>query len=82
MFPYLLADNERHLRDQPYLQDARISIRSSDRSFDSVDITIFTKDVLSIGGSFRMHNSTSVSATIREDNLGGWGDRLQGERSL
>lgn len=76
--PYLLADNERHLRDQPYLQDARISIRSSDRSFDSVDITIFTKDVLSIGGSFRMHNSTSVSATIREDNLGGWGDRLQG----
>lgn len=78
VFPYLLADNERHLRDQPYLQDARIAIRSSDRSFDSVDITIFTKDVLSIGGSFRMHNTTSVSGTIREDNLGGWGDRLQG----
>ena len=78
VFPYLLADNERHLRDQPYLQDARIAIRSSDRSFDSVDITIFTKDVLSIGGSFRMHNATSVSGSIREDNLGGWGDRLQG----
>lgn len=78
VFPYLLADNERHLRDQPYLQDARIVIRSSDRSFDSVDITIFTKDVLSIGGSFRMHNSTAVSGSIREDNLGGWGDRLQG----
>lgn len=76
--PYLLADNERHLRDQPYMQDARIVIRSSDRSFDSVDVTIFTKDVLSIGGSFRMHNATSVSATLREDNLGGWGDRLQG----
>jgi hypothetical protein len=78
VFSYLLADNERHLRDQPYLQDARIVIRSSDKSFDSVDITILTKDVLSIGGSFRMHNSTSVSLTIREDNLGGWGDRLQG----
>lgn len=76
--PYLLADNERHLRDQPYLQDARIEIRSSDRSFDSVDITIYTKDVLSIGGSFRMHNTNSVSGSIREDNLGGWGDRLQG----
>ncbi|WP_276481817.1 hypothetical protein [Paraflavitalea pollutisoli] len=76
--PYLLADNERHLRDQPYMQDARIVIRSSDRSFDSVDVTIFTKDVLSIGGSFRMRNSTSVSGTLREDNLGGWGDRLQG----
>lgn len=78
VFPYLLADNERHLRDQPYLQDARIVIRSSDRSFDSVDVTIFTKDVLSIGGSVRMHNTTSVSGSIREDNLGGWGDRLQG----
>jgi hypothetical protein len=78
VFPYLLADNERHLRDQPYLQDARIVIRSSDKSFDSVDITILTKDVLSIGGSFRMHNSTNVSAAIKEDNLGGWGDRLQG----
>ncbi|WP_315817417.1 hypothetical protein [Paraflavitalea speifideaquila] len=78
VFPYLLADNERHLRDQSYLQDARIVIRSSDRSNDSVDITIFTKDVLSIGGSFRMHNSQSVSGSIREDNLGGWGDRLQG----
>ncbi len=76
--PYLLADNERHLRDQPYLQDARIVIRSSDRSNDSVDITVFTKDVLSIGGSFRMHNSQSVSGSIREDNLGGGGDRLQG----
>jgi len=76
--PYLLADNERHLRDQPYLQDARIVVRSSDKSFDSVDITVLTKDVLSIGGSFRMHNSTSVSGSVREDNLGGWGDRLQG----
>ncbi|MBO9562341.1 MAG: hypothetical protein J7621_06175 [Niastella sp.] len=78
VFPYLLADNERHLRDQPYLQDARIIIRSSDRSNDSVDVTVFTKDVLSIGGSFRMHNSQSVSGTIREDNLGGLGDRLSG----
>lgn len=79
--PFLLADNERHLRDQPYMQDARIVIRSSDRSFDSVDITIFTKDVLSIGGSFRTRNATNVSATLREENLGGWGDRLQGSLS-
>jgi hypothetical protein len=76
--PYLFADNERHLRDQPYLQDARIVVRSSDKSFDSVDVTVFVKDVLSIGGSFNMHNSTNASVTIKEDNLGGWGDRLQG----
>lgn len=75
--PYLLADNERHLRDQPYLQDARISVRTADNSYDSVDITVYTKDVLSIGGSFHMHNPTSVDMSVREDNLGGWGDRVQ-----
>lgn len=78
VFSYLLADNERHLRDQPYLQDARIVIQPADNSYDSVDITVLVKDVLSIGGSFHMHNTTSVDVSIREDNLGGWGDRLQG----
>lgn len=78
VFPYLLADNERHLRDQPYLQDARIIIQPADNSDDSVDVTVLTKDVLSIGGAFHMNNSNSVDITLKEDNLGGWGDRLLG----
>ncbi|WEK38138.1 MAG: hypothetical protein P0Y53_11585 [Candidatus Pseudobacter hemicellulosilyticus] len=76
--PYLLADNERHLRDQPYLQDARISVRTADNSYDSVDVVVYTKDVLSLGGTFHMRNTTSVDMSVRDDNLGGWGDRLQG----
>jgi hypothetical protein len=74
LVPYLVADNERNLRDLPYLQDATISIMRAGR--DSVDILILTKDVLSIGGSFRMHNTTRMSIALSEDNLAGTGHEL------
>ncbi|HEY0433370.1 MAG TPA: hypothetical protein VGC95_05830, partial [Chitinophagaceae bacterium] len=74
LIPYLFADNERHLRDLPFLQDARISARKV--GADSVDVTIFTKDVLSLGGDFRMHNTTKVSLALSEDNLAGTGHEL------
>ncbi|HKP31825.1 MAG TPA: hypothetical protein VJT83_03835 [Chitinophagaceae bacterium] len=73
--PYLLGDNERHLRNLPYLQDARFQVRGVSR--DSVDIIVFTKDVLSLGGSVELHNTKSISLTPKEDNFMGWGDRLQ-----
>ncbi len=75
--PYLMGDNERHLRDLPYLQDARITVRAVRGSKDSVDVFIYTKDVLSIGGGVRMHNTKSASLTVKEDNAFGWGDRIQ-----
>lgn len=74
---YLLADNERHLRDQAYIQDARIFVRPVKGSPDSVDVLIRTKDVLSIGGSFELHNTTSAEMSVKEDNLGGGGQSLQ-----
>jgi len=76
VFPYLLADNERHLRDQPYLLDAKIVIKPVPGTADSVDVTVLTKDVLSIGGSINMHNQNSVEMSVKEDNLSGWGNRL------
>jgi hypothetical protein len=72
--PDLVADNERHLRDQPYLQDAKITIVNLGN--DSVDIIILTKDVLSIGGSYRMYTATKMSLAISEDNLAGTGHEL------
>jgi hypothetical protein len=71
VIPYLVADNERHLRDLPYLQDATISMTRAGR--DSVDVLILTKDVLSIGGSYRMNNTTRMSLALSEDNLAGTG---------
>lgn len=74
--PYLLANNERYLRDLPYIRDARILVWPAMGS-DSVDVIVVTKDVLSIGGSLALRNSKSATVEIKEDNLMGWGDRLE-----
>ena len=73
---YLMADNERHLRDQPYIQDAKIILKPVEGSPDSVDVLIRVKDVLSIGGSFELHNPKSAELSLREDNLDGSGNTL------
>jgi hypothetical protein len=75
--PFILANNERYLRNLPYIQDAKIVVRPVRNSPDSVDITIFVKDVLSIGGRVRLHSYQSISASVRDDNIMGWGDRLE-----
>lgn len=76
LYPFLLADNERHLRDQEFLQDALIIVTPVKGTRDSVDVTVRTKDVFSIGGGFRMHNLQSMSIEVREDNIFGTGDRF------
>ncbi|HYC27855.1 MAG TPA: hypothetical protein VEB42_03550, partial [Chitinophagaceae bacterium] len=76
LYPFLLADNERHLRDQEFIQDALILVRPVPGSQDSVDVIVRTKDVFSIGGRARMHNLTSFSVEAREDNIYGTGDRF------
>lgn len=74
---FLLADNERHLRDQVYIQDAKIFIIPVPNARDSVDILIRTKDVLSIGGSFELQNTASAELVAREENLAGTGQSIQ-----
>lgn len=73
--PYVMGDNERHLRDLPFVRDASIRVTPV-AGTDSVDIVVVTNDVLSIGGSFRMHNTETVSASIKEDNFMGYGDQV------
>jgi hypothetical protein len=77
LLPILLADNERHLRDQPYLNDVRIIVKAVSGTRDSVDVIVLTKDVLSIGGQFRMSSLDKVQTAVREDNFGGNGDKFQ-----
>ncbi|WP_339880502.1 hypothetical protein [uncultured Algoriphagus sp.] len=48
--PYKLGDNERFLRDQPFILESRI-IATQVSGTDSVDITVVTRDIFSIGGS-------------------------------
>ncbi len=74
--PYLLADNERLLREQVYTQDARIIIDSIPGSTDSVDVIVITKDIFPVGGSLNMHSTSQVSMQVRNENIGGSGTRL------
>ncbi len=74
--PFLLADNERHLREQVYFQDARILIDSIKGITDSVDVVVITKDVFPIGGSADIGGPTQVAIQVKNENLAGTGSRL------
>ncbi|HQW83171.1 MAG TPA: hypothetical protein PK987_01850, partial [Ferruginibacter sp.] len=76
VFPYLLADNERFLRELAYIKDVKIFIDSIQASPDSVDIIVLTKDVFSIGGKLLISSTTRGRGEIREENFLGTGTRL------
>jgi hypothetical protein len=71
VYPYLIADNERYLRDLSYIQDARIIIEFAQRSTDSVDIFVLTKDVFSLGGKLKIDSRTKGRAEVQDENIGG-----------
>jgi hypothetical protein len=74
---YKLADNERYLRDQDFIKDARIYIRRLKHTDDSVDVEVVTRDVFSVGGSFNPRGATTTRFRLYDTNLAGWGQRLQ-----
>ncbi len=76
LHPYLLADNERHLRDQVYIQDARILIDSIPGCYDSVDVFVITKDIFPIVFSIGLKSTKKAGIKIRNENIGGSGSRL------
>ncbi|MEO6233082.1 MAG: hypothetical protein ABJB11_05695 [Ferruginibacter sp.] len=75
--PYLLADNERHLRDLTYIQDARIMIEPVVGSTDLVDVIVITKDVFSIGGNASVNGVDKFQLSLREENAGGSGSKIE-----
>ncbi len=76
VMPLLLADNEHFLRNQEFIQDARIIVYNLEGYENSVNVLVLTKDVFSIGGSLTVNNKTRGKAELREDNLGGSGNKL------
>lgn len=75
--PYKLADNERFLRDQQFIKDARIYVRNADGLADSVDVEVVTRDIFSIGGSFNPRGPTTTRFKIYDSNLAGMGQHLE-----
>lgn len=74
--PYLIADNERYLRDLVYVKDARIYIEYADENTDSVDVVVVTKDVFSIGGKINISSKDRGRMELREENFMGTGNQV------
>lgn len=71
--PYLMADNERFLRQLPYLQDAEFVVVPIEET-DSADIIVVTKDVFSLGGAIGSLGLQHSDLELREDNIKGSGN--------
>jgi|GEM_PF-140088 hypothetical protein len=84
VYPYLMADNERLLRSQPYLTDARILIITDPEDKGGVDVIVITKDVFSIAVSTidlsrgGLQGIEKGKVVARDENFAGTGTRVQG----
>lgn len=74
---YKLADNERFIRSLDYIHDARIVINNIPDNPDSVDITVFTKDLFSIGGGGASNGLNHVTLDLYDANFAGMGQRVE-----
>jgi hypothetical protein len=74
--PYLMADNERNIRQMSYINNVTTYIVPIDNSSDSVDITIFTNDVWSIGFDIVSAETNKASFRVYDANFLGLADRL------
>lgn len=75
--PYLMADNERLLRQFPTLKDARIYLKLNKENPDEVDVVIVTQDVNSLGVSGRVLSVTNYRADIFDKNMLGYARQLK-----
>jgi hypothetical protein len=72
--PYLMADNERFLRQLPYLLDAGFIVVPISPGSDSADVIVMVKDVFSLGGAIGSLGLQQSQVEIREDNFAGSGN--------
>ncbi len=69
--PLLLSDNERLLRQLPYIDDARIIVVPASEA--EVDIVVLTKDVYSLAAGLNLANLEKGSVSVFEKNIFGMG---------
>lgn len=74
---YMLADNERFLRDLDFIVDARIFVVPLSSTDDSVDVLVVTRDVFSVGGRVSPRGTDKFSFRLYDVNVLGAGQRMQ-----
>lgn len=68
---YELADNERYLRNRPFIQDARILVLEPRDDSDTVDIQVVTKDIFEYSADVSEITPTAAAVRISNNNLFG-----------
>ncbi len=74
--PFLLADNERNIREMSYINSVKTYVVPVGSSSDSVDITIVTNDVWSIGFDIISAKTNKVAFRVYDGNFLGLADRV------
>ena len=74
---FMMADNERFIRSLEYIHDARILILDIPNNPDSVDVSIFTKDLFSIAGGGASNGLNHINGNVYETNLAGMAQRVE-----
>jgi hypothetical protein len=73
--PLILSDNERLLRELPFIDESRIIVIPA--SDGIVDIMVLTKDVYSLGANFEFKSIKSGSLSVFDKNLLGIGHEFR-----
>jgi hypothetical protein len=73
--PFEMADNERYLRNRPFIQDARLYIKNTEG--DSVDIEVVTKDLFEYGADVTQLSPKDIKASVSNNDLFGAGQGLK-----
>jgi hypothetical protein len=77
LYPYLIADNEKFLRELAFIQDARIVASIDPTDSNGVIMNIEWKDIFPFGGSGNIGSIQSFNAEINHNNIFGLGDKIQ-----
>ena len=73
--PLILSDNERILRELPFIDESRIIVIPVSERI--VDILVLTKDVYSLGANFEFKSINSGSFSVFDKNLFGLGHEFR-----
>jgi len=72
--PLTLSDNERLLRNLPYLDDARVLVTPAEDG--RIDVTVVTKDVYSLGARANFKGIKKGSISVFDENIFGTGQEF------
>jgi len=70
---FLAAENERILRELPYINDARFLFKPVPESPDSIDLVLVTQDLFPVGFDADISSSNSGSVGLWNQNVFGYG---------